>query len=223
MPIPPRVSVIALRTADLTRSTAFYRALGWELSPASPAAMSLFKTAGSLLLVCTDDLLAELGGQEVAAALAGESTGEAILSIHVATDGEVDAALQEAVRAGGVVVRRAAPTPLGGVLWVLRRSRWACVGGHPPPALPAEGRRTSRDPIGWIGPTFQAATCAVWWKARAPAKSRSAPIARTCLSLESGCGRLGSSRAALGYRSASGAGEETFGDGSDRLALDLAL
>jgi catechol 2,3-dioxygenase-like lactoylglutathione lyase family enzyme len=43
MPIPPRVSVIALRTADLARSTAFYGALGWELSPASTAAMSLFK------------------------------------------------------------------------------------------------------------------------------------------------------------------------------------
>jgi hypothetical protein len=27
--------------------------------------MSLFKTAGSLLLVCTDEPLAELGGQEV--------------------------------------------------------------------------------------------------------------------------------------------------------------
>ena len=114
MPVPPRVSVIALRTADLARSTAFYVALGWKLSPASTAAMSLFKTAGSLLLVCTDDLLAELGGQEVAAALAGEPTGEAILSIHLATDGEVDAALREAARAGGVVVRRAAPTPLGG-------------------------------------------------------------------------------------------------------------
>jgi catechol 2,3-dioxygenase-like lactoylglutathione lyase family enzyme len=114
MPIPPRVSVIALRTADLPRSTAFYAALGWELSPASTAAMSLFKTAGSLLLVCTDELLAELGGQAVATALAGEPTGEAILSIHVATDGEVEAALQEAVRAGGVVVKGAAPTPLGG-------------------------------------------------------------------------------------------------------------
>jgi catechol 2,3-dioxygenase-like lactoylglutathione lyase family enzyme len=61
MPIPPRVSVVALRTADLARSTAFYVALGWELSPASTAAMSLFKTAGSVLLVCTDELLAELG------------------------------------------------------------------------------------------------------------------------------------------------------------------
>jgi uncharacterized protein len=114
MPVPPRVSVTALRTADLPRSTAFYVALGWELSPASTAAMSLFKTAGSLLLVCTDELLAELGGQAVATALAGEPTGGAILSIHVATDGEVEAALQEAVRAGGVVVKRASPTPLGG-------------------------------------------------------------------------------------------------------------
>ena len=114
MPVPPRVSVVALRTADLARSTAFYVALGWERSPASTAAMSLFRTAGSLLLICTDELLIELGGHQVAAALAGQPTGEAVLSIHVATDAEVEAALEEAARAGGVVVKGAAPTPLGG-------------------------------------------------------------------------------------------------------------
>jgi catechol 2,3-dioxygenase-like lactoylglutathione lyase family enzyme len=114
MPIPPRLSVVALRTADLGRSTAFYAALGWELSPASTSAMSLFKTAGSLLLLCTDELLAELGGDEVAAALPGEPTGEAVLSIHVATDAEVAAAVQEVARAGGVVVKQPTPTPLGG-------------------------------------------------------------------------------------------------------------
>ena len=114
MPIPPRVSAVALRTADLARATAFYVGLGWELSPASTGAMSLFKTAGSLLLVCTDELLTQLGGPEVAAALGGQPTGEAVLSIHVATDGEVDAALQEAARAGGVVVKQAGPTPVGG-------------------------------------------------------------------------------------------------------------
>src|SRR5919109_73709 len=91
MPISPRVIVVALRTVDLARATAFYTALGWELSEASTPAMSLFKTAGSLLLVCTDELLAELGGDEVAAALGGEPTGEAVLSIHVASDGDVDA------------------------------------------------------------------------------------------------------------------------------------
>jgi uncharacterized protein len=114
MPIPPRVSVVTLRTVDLVRSTAFYAALGWELSPASTSAMSLFKTSGSLLLLCTDDLLSELGGNEVAAALPGEPTGEAVLSIHVATDEEVSAAVEEAARAGGVVVKQATPTPLGG-------------------------------------------------------------------------------------------------------------
>jgi catechol 2,3-dioxygenase-like lactoylglutathione lyase family enzyme len=111
---PPRVSVVALRTADLARSTAFYTALGWELSPASTPAMLMFQTAGSLLLVCDDGLLAELGGEEVAAALAGQAKGEAVLSIHVATDGEVDAAVQAVARAGGVVVKPAVPTPLGG-------------------------------------------------------------------------------------------------------------
>jgi uncharacterized protein len=114
MAIPPRVSVVALRTVDLARSTAFYTALGWELSAASTAAMSLFKTAGGLLLVCTDQLLAELGGDEVAAALAGEPNGEVVLSIHVATDEEVAAAVQEAAAAGGTVVKRPAATPLGG-------------------------------------------------------------------------------------------------------------
>jgi hypothetical protein len=74
----------------------------------------LFKTAGSLLLICTDDLLAELGGQEVAAALAGEPTGEAILSTHVSTDGGGRRRAPGGSRAGGVVGKRAAPTPLGG-------------------------------------------------------------------------------------------------------------
>jgi catechol 2,3-dioxygenase-like lactoylglutathione lyase family enzyme len=36
--IPPRVSAMALRTADLARSTAFYVRLGWELSSASTRA-----------------------------------------------------------------------------------------------------------------------------------------------------------------------------------------
>jgi uncharacterized protein len=150
MPIPPRVSVVALRSADLVRSTAFYVALGWELSPASTAAMSLFKTAGSLLLVCTDELLAELGGQEVAAALAGEPTGEAVLSIHVATDGEVDAAVEEVAKAGGVVVKGAAPTPLGGSY-----AFFADPDGHvwevihdPPSAVSAWDRRAARGSLG---------------------------------------------------------------------------
>jgi catechol 2,3-dioxygenase-like lactoylglutathione lyase family enzyme len=178
MPIPPRVSVVALRTADLARSTAFYVGLGWELSPASTAAMSLFKTAGSLLLVCTDELLADLGGQEVAAALAGEPTGEAVLSIHVATDGEVDAALEEATRAGGVVVKGAAPTPSRRVLRVLCRPRWACLGGDPPPALSVGERWAARGPLGLVEPSERLG----WMAATALHRAWSAPQARRATS-----------------------------------------
>jgi catechol 2,3-dioxygenase-like lactoylglutathione lyase family enzyme len=139
MPIPPRVSVVALRTVDLARSTAFYTALGWELSAASTPAMSLFKTSGSLLLLCTDDLLAELGGDEVADALQGQPNGEAVPSIHVATDDEVAAAVQEAAKAGGVIIKRPHHHPAGRLLRLLRRPRRTPLGGHPPPPVPARG------------------------------------------------------------------------------------
>jgi uncharacterized protein len=140
MPIPPRISAVALRTTDLARSTAFYVALGWELSPASTAAVSLFKTAGSLLLVCTDELLAELGGPEVAAALAGQPTGEAVLSIHVATDAEVDAALQER------------PEPAGSWSSGPRPPRWAGPMGSSPTPMDTYGRSSIIRSTSW-GPT----------------------------------------------------------------------
>jgi uncharacterized glyoxalase superfamily protein PhnB len=110
--------------------------------------MWLFKPAGSLLLICTD------------AALAGEPTGEAVLSIYVATDGEVDAALQEAVGAGGVVGKRAAPIPLGGSYGFFADPDghgWEVI-HHP---LYQLGRRRTRNPMGGIGPTLQAEACAV--------------------------------------------------------------
>ena len=77
-----------------------------------------------------DDLLAQLGGPEVAAALAGEPTGEAVLSIHVASDEEVDAALQAAVGAGGVMVKEAA-------------ARWAAPTGSSPTPTAMSGRSST--------------------------------------------------------------------------------
>jgi uncharacterized protein len=168
------ISVVTLRTADLARSTTFYVALGWELSAASTAAMSLFKTARSLLLVCTDELLIELGGHEVAAALAGQPTGEVVLSIHVATDGEVDAALQEVVRAGGVVVKGAAPTPVGGSYGF-----FADPDGHVWEAI--HTRSTSSGPTG--GPRSHLITCgrpASIYRMQRDRKEESAPTAVVC-------------------------------------------
>jgi hypothetical protein len=80
-------------------------------------------------------------------ALAGQPTGEAVLSIHLATDAVVDAALDEAARAGRVVVKRAAPTPLAGPIGSLPTP--TDMGGKSPPsALPARDRWAARDPIG---------------------------------------------------------------------------
>jgi uncharacterized protein len=176
MAIPPRVSVVALRTVDLARSTAFYTALGWELSAASTPAMSLFKTAGSLLLVCTDELLAELGGEEVAAALAGEPNGEAVLSIHVATDEEVAAAIQGAAAAGGAVVKppTTTTTPLGGAYAVFADPDghlWEVI-HHPLYRLGADGR--PQIPEDNSGPAADR-RAGQWW-----ATSRGAGVGRGC-------------------------------------------
>jgi uncharacterized glyoxalase superfamily protein PhnB len=109
--------------------------------------MWLFKPAGSLLLICTDD------------ALAGEPTGEAVLSIHVATDGEIDAALQEAVGAAGVVGKRAARAHPAGRSYGFFADPdghvWEVI-HHP---LYQPGRRTTE--ILWAGSGLQEETCAV--------------------------------------------------------------
>ena len=47
MAVPPRVSVIALRTAGLARSMTFNAVLGWELSPAWTARLDRSDTPGS--------------------------------------------------------------------------------------------------------------------------------------------------------------------------------
>jgi hypothetical protein len=47
MAIPPRVSVVALRTADLARSTAFYAQLGWKLRRVDQAPFAVVMQADS--------------------------------------------------------------------------------------------------------------------------------------------------------------------------------
>jgi catechol 2,3-dioxygenase-like lactoylglutathione lyase family enzyme len=52
MTVPARVSLITLGVADVAAATAFYQALGWQLSSASmPGEVSFFKTAGAIFAV----------------------------------------------------------------------------------------------------------------------------------------------------------------------------
>jgi uncharacterized protein len=60
MPVPGRVSVVALQVSDLARSSAFYQALGWPRSAASREGIAFFNTSGGLLALYDAGLLAAL-------------------------------------------------------------------------------------------------------------------------------------------------------------------
>jgi hypothetical protein len=93
--------------------------------------------------VCSAALLAELGGKEVAAALAGEAKGEAVL----ATDGEVDAAVQVLAGGGGTAGSPGRPS---GCRFLAREGLWARGGpqGEQPRALLHGDHQVGRLPAG---------------------------------------------------------------------------
>jgi predicted lactoylglutathione lyase len=144
MPIPPRVSLVTLGVKDVARSTAFYVALGWPLSSASvPGDVSFFKTAGGLLALWNEDLLAEDAG--VPGGPAADHRSHA-LAINLESREEVDAALAIAVAAGGLLTRRAQATDWGGYngyfadpdghLWEVAHNPFWPIGDDGRPTLP---------------------------------------------------------------------------------------
>jgi predicted lactoylglutathione lyase len=144
MPVPPRVSLVTLGVKDVARSTAFYVALGWPLSSASvPGDVSFFKTAGGLLALWNEDLLAEDAG--LPSAPPADRRGRA-LAINLESREEVDAALAAAVAAGGRITRAAQATDWGGYngyfadldghLWEVAHNPFWPIGDHGRPTLP---------------------------------------------------------------------------------------
>jgi hypothetical protein len=100
MPIPARVSVVALRTADLPVDGVLRRA-GRELSPASTAAMSLFKTGRQPCWSATDDLPSTSAASRWPPRWRASRPAKLCCPSTLASDAEVDAALQEATGAVG--------------------------------------------------------------------------------------------------------------------------
>jgi uncharacterized protein len=144
MPVPPRVSLVTLGVKDVARSTAFYVALGWALSSASvPGDVSFFKTAGGLLALWNEDLLADDAGLPGAAAADRRSHA---LAINLEGREEVDAALATAVVAGGRITRPAKATDWGGYngyfadpdghLWEVAHNPFWPIGDDGRPTLP---------------------------------------------------------------------------------------
>lgn len=112
MNIPARLSLATLGVRDVVRSTAFYQALGWSLSPASvPGEVSFFGTQGAILAIW---------GHLSQAADAGLTPDPpptyrgAALAINLESREEVDRAFETVQAAGGVVTKPPEPTDWGG-------------------------------------------------------------------------------------------------------------
>jgi catechol 2,3-dioxygenase-like lactoylglutathione lyase family enzyme len=106
----PRVSLITLGVADLSRARAFYEALGWR---GQEVQETVFFQAGGLALVLwgRDKLAADSGVPDRPAD--GSFDGIA-LAHNVRSRDEVNALVDAAERAGATITRRPGETSYGG-------------------------------------------------------------------------------------------------------------
>jgi uncharacterized protein len=112
MTLPGRLSLVTLGVSDLTRSTAFYQALGWRLSTSSqPGIVSFFATDGSRLGLYGHDDLAHDATVETSTPPRFRGV---TISINLESAAAVDAALAAATRAGAALVKPAATADWGG-------------------------------------------------------------------------------------------------------------
>jgi catechol 2,3-dioxygenase-like lactoylglutathione lyase family enzyme len=104
------ISFITLGVADLARSRAFYKALGWRESSASQEAIAFFQAGSTAFALFAREDLAEDAG------VPSQGTGFPgfTLAHNVPTEEAVGSTLREAVTAGGRLVRAGEKAPWGG-------------------------------------------------------------------------------------------------------------
>lgn len=98
---PQRVTLITLGVADLSRSRAFYDALGWVPAKAQEGVVFYQMHGAVLALFGRDDLAADQG--RPGAAL---GSGAMTLAQNFPTEAEVDTAFEVALTAGATVLKR---------------------------------------------------------------------------------------------------------------------
>jgi predicted lactoylglutathione lyase len=104
-----RLSLVTLGAGDLARARAFYEALGWTTG-AEPGDDVVFFQAGGMIVALWDRAkLAEDSHVED-----GGGWGGITLAYNTRSREEVDAAMEEARRAGATIGREAAETFWGG-------------------------------------------------------------------------------------------------------------
>lgn len=110
MTVPARISIVTLGVVDVARSGRFYEALGWERCSSSMAEIAWFQTADAYLgLFGWTDLADDAN---LVDATRG-SFGGITLAINVETADAVDVALDEAVAAGGTILKPGTDLPFG--------------------------------------------------------------------------------------------------------------
>ena len=110
MTIPARISIVTLGVGDVGRSAAFYEQLGWERCASSMAEIVWFRTADSFLGLFGWAHLAE--DANLTSPSRG-SFGGITLAINVENREAVDTALDEAVAAGGSILKPGTVLPFG--------------------------------------------------------------------------------------------------------------
>jgi catechol 2,3-dioxygenase-like lactoylglutathione lyase family enzyme len=104
------ISFITLGVADLPRSRAFYKALGWQESPASQEGIAFYQAGSVAFALFQRDALAE----EANVPSAGSGFAGFTLAHNVESEAAVQALLDEAVAAGATLVRPADKVFWGG-------------------------------------------------------------------------------------------------------------
>lgn len=112
MPVPSRLGIVTLGVADLDRSALFYEALGWEMCTSSMDEIKWFRTADTHIGLFPADELAADAGLSAPPELAFRGI---TLAINVDREEDVQACLDDAVGAGGRLVKPATRMEWGGV------------------------------------------------------------------------------------------------------------
>ena len=95
----PKISIITLGVSDLAASASFYEALGWTRQPGELENIAFFELENIVLALYLRDRFPEEAPVPFANAEAGTPT--VTLALNFGSREEVDAAMQEAVAAGG--------------------------------------------------------------------------------------------------------------------------
>ncbi len=111
MSVSPNFTIVTLGVADLERSAAFYRRLGWEQRGDLSAGITWFRTSGTWIgLFGYADLAADIGvPADSPTAYRGIT-----LALSFGDEQAVDAALEQAVGAGARLVKPASRAEWGG-------------------------------------------------------------------------------------------------------------